>query len=331
MGNDARTTPHRRVLVVTGDDFGLTPGVNEGIVQAHERGILTHASLMATGGAFAEAVRLAGRTPSLSVGVHLMLVDGRTCLPARLIPSLVCPDGRFRPTPGAMARDWVLGRVSAREVELEWRAQIERVIGAGIRPSHLDSHKHAHMWPPLFEVAVRLAAEYSVPAVRVAAERPAVRLLLEAWRDPRARRQAALNLLMAPLAWADVRKLPRGNPTPPRFVGLVYTGLVTPDRLARALRRLPAGGGELMTHPGFVDEALASVRTRLRAERERELTLLCAAETRELIEREGIQLAQRAGGRAEGGAEAAPAERKHEEPPTPRVARGAEGDQCCAS
>jgi predicted glycoside hydrolase/deacetylase ChbG (UPF0249 family) len=282
----------KRTLTITGDDFGLTPGINRGIVVAHTRGVLTHASLMATAPFAADAIRLARDTPSLSVGVHLMLVDGAPCLPGRLVPTLVDGGRHFRPSAGAFVRDWVLARLNVIEVELELRAQIERVFAGGVRPTHLDSHTHLHMWPPIFEIVARLALEYEIPSIRLALERPLLRLVIETAGDPVARHHAVHNLSMAPLAWVDARMFAPWKQRPAAFAGRTYTGMMTPERLARVIARLPAGDSELMTHPGYVDEHLASVRTCLREERERELEILCAPSTRALLERECVRLAE---------------------------------------
>jgi chitin disaccharide deacetylase len=307
-----------RILAVNGDDFGLTPGITRGILDAHTYGVLTHASLVASGPFAAEAIALARDTPSLSVGLHLVLVDGRPCLPTRLVPSLL-DDGRcFRATAGAFVRDCVLARVARREVESELRAQIERALAGGIRPTHLDSHKHVHMWPPIFEIVTRLASEYGIPSVRVALERPVGRLLLETRRDPAARRQAVANLGMTPLAWMDTHRLAAARLTRTAFAGLAYTGILTPQRLAGLIARLPAGRTELMTHPGYVDDHLSAVTTRLRRERELELELLCSPDTRTLLERESVDLAQRGSERNTGG-------RSHSRP----VCR--KGHLCCES
>jgi predicted glycoside hydrolase/deacetylase ChbG (UPF0249 family) len=259
---------------VTGDDFGLTPGVNAGMVHAHRHGILTHASLMVRAPFASEALALAHQAPSLAVGVHLGLVDGRPCLPPSRVPTLVDGEGRFRRTAGEFVRDWAAARIAEGEVERELRAQVEALCEAGFRPAHLDSHKHVHMWPPVFEMVVRLAGEYRVPEVRLALERPIAALALENVGDRRAFRQSIDNAMMLPLGWLARRALERHGVAPAWFLGRVHTGLLTPDRLARALRRIPPGRAELMTHPGYVDEELERVRTRLRAEREGELALL---------------------------------------------------------
>src|SRR2546427_10055734 len=145
----------RRTLIVNGDDFGLTSGVNAGILHAHERGILTSASVFANAPATEEALELARRTVTLGVGCHLTLVDGAPLLPPSQVPSLA-PDGLFRATWWAFISAMVGRRVALREIERELTAQIDRVTSAGVRPTHLDSHKHVHAYPPAFETVSRL-------------------------------------------------------------------------------------------------------------------------------------------------------------------------------
>lgn len=283
-----------RTLAITGDDFGLTPGVNTGIMDAHLRGVLTHASLMASAPFVDEATALAVLHPSLGVGLHVVLVDGRPVLSPRDVPTLVTPDGAFRVTPFDFVRDWVLGRIALDEVEREVRAQVAVMTAAGLRPTHIDSHKHVHLWPPVFDVVAKTAARHGIQSIRVPFEQPMLSLVSESlWIAP-ARKQAVGNALTAPLAVHALRELERRHLSPRWFLGRVYTGMMTESRLEHALRRMPPGVGELMTHPGYPDEELARVRTRLRLERAADVELLCAVRTRELLRRTGVTLADRA-------------------------------------
>src|SRR5205823_3720263 len=160
-----------RQLVVNADDLGLTAGVNDGIFDAHDMGILTSASLFANAPATADAVRRARARSSLGVGAHLTLVDGTPTLPARSIPTLVTGDGRFRASWRPFIVACLQGRVSLGEVERELTAQIEQIRAMGISPTHLDAHKHVHLYPPVFAIVARLAARFGIPVVRVPYER----------------------------------------------------------------------------------------------------------------------------------------------------------------
>lgn len=281
-----------RRLVVNGDDFGLTLGVNAGILAAHTHGILTSASLFPNASATADAIAIARRTPSLGVGCHLTLVDGAPTLSAPELRTLA-PGGRFRPTWAAFIADTVLARIDVGEIERELTAQIGRLAAAGLRLTHLDSHKHVHAHPLVFQVVVRLARRFGIGTVRVPYERPALAVFWRYRHLARARRQALENLALAPFAASDRESLRRsGLPPAPHFVGRALTGAFTPAAFQLLLRSLPPGTTELMMHPGYLDPALERVRTRLRRQRADEVALLTAAATIELVARERISLSQ---------------------------------------
>ena len=282
-------TPPRR-LVVNGDDFGLTPGINAGIADAHRYGILTSASMFANAPATAEALAIARQTPTLGVGCHLALVDAEPLSPPSAIPTLV-RDGRFRPTWASFAAALLAGRVSLREIERELSAQIDRIRSSGVELSHLDAHKHVHACPPLFSVVARLAGRFGIRRVRVPWERPATALVWRHAGQAGARRQALENAALAPWALRDQRLLAsHGLPPAPRFLGRVLTGLFTAASLHTLVAAVLPGTSELMLHPGYTDAALDRVRTRLREERTREVELLTAAATWDAVARAGIAL-----------------------------------------
>src|SRR6266550_6103724 len=161
-----------RQLVVNADDLGLTIGVNDGIFDAHDLGILTSASLFANAPATDDAIRRARWHRSLGVGAHLTLVDGAPILHSRQVPSLVTGDGRFRRSWKPFIVACLRGRISMREVELELTGQIERLQKSGVALTHLDAHKHVHAYPPIFAIVARLAVRFGIPVVRVPYERP---------------------------------------------------------------------------------------------------------------------------------------------------------------
>jgi hopanoid biosynthesis associated protein HpnK len=278
-----------RNLVVNADDLGLTPGVNTGIFDAHDRGVLTSASLFAHAPATADAVRRAWARPSLGVGVHLALVDGTPMLPPHRVPSLVEDDGRFRASWKPFIVACLRGRVALDEVERELTAQIDRIRSEGIRLTHLDAHKHVHAFPPIFTIVARLAERFGIPVVRVPYEK-----WLPVWGDDKQRRtarvQALVNAAMLPWARRDYRTAAEHGLRAPQFVGRSHTGVLSADSLEGLLHRLRPGVTELMVHPGYVDAALSQTRTRLLASRAEEVQLLCATDTHHLVVDEGIQL-----------------------------------------
>jgi predicted glycoside hydrolase/deacetylase ChbG (UPF0249 family) len=261
-----------RTLVVNADDLGLTVGVNDGIFDAHDHGILTSASLMARPSAAADAIRRARSRPALGIGVHLTLVDGAPMLPPDRVPTLLQDDGRFRMSWRPFIVACLMGRVSMRDVERELTAQIEYVTSNGITPTHLDSHKHVHLYPPVFEVVASLAERFRVPVVRVPYERTLADLPLAVW------------------ALQDYRLAASRRLITPHFVGRAMTGVMTADSLGAALRTLAAGPTELMVHPGYVDDSLRRLSTRLLASREAEVALLTSRAIAQLVTDEHLRL-----------------------------------------
>jgi predicted glycoside hydrolase/deacetylase ChbG (UPF0249 family) len=278
-----------RHLVVNADDFGLTVGVNDGIVRAHDRGILTSASVFANAPATADAIRRVRVRSSLGVGVHLALVDGSPMLPPNRVPSLIEGDGRFRASWKPFIVACLRGRIAFEEVERELTAQIDRIRSEGIRLTHLDAHKHVHAFPPIFAIVARLAKRFRIPVVRVPFERWS-----PAWGDGRqrrtVRRQALVNLAMLPWARRDYRLASRQALRTPQFAGRTHTGVLSADSIEGLVRRLRPGVTELMVHPGFVDDALLRTDTRLLSSRAEEVQLLCAPTTQDLLVDEQIQL-----------------------------------------
>ncbi|HWF86195.1 MAG TPA: ChbG/HpnK family deacetylase [Vicinamibacterales bacterium] len=278
-----------RNLIVNADDLGLTVGVNDGIFDAHDHGILTSASLFAGAPATFDAIRRARSRPSLGVGVHLALVDGAPTLPPRRIPTLVDADGRFRRSWKPFIVACLRGRVSLAEVELELAAQFDRLRSAGVRLTHLDAHKHVHAYPPVFAVVARLAGRFGIPVVRVPYERwPQI------GGDAGSRgtlwRQALLNAALLSWARRDYATAASYGLQTPRFIGRIHTGILSASALAGLVRSVPPGVTELMVHPGYADADLERTGTRLLESRQTELDLLCRLETRALIIGERIDL-----------------------------------------
>jgi predicted glycoside hydrolase/deacetylase ChbG (UPF0249 family) len=279
-----------RRLIVNADDFGLTTGVNRGIVETHSGGIVTSTTLMANSAAFDDAVQLAQSNPLLSVGCHLVLVDGTPLLNADRVASLINPadPGRFRQNISGFALRALTGRLDAHEIEAEATAQIRKLQSAGIQVSHIDSHKHTHMFPQALRPLLRAAKTCGVRAIRnpfgwMAFSRVANRPLL--WQ--RYGQVKLLNLLAGKFrrAVADA-----GMVTTDGSVGVVATGALDDKLIHFILETLPEGTWEFVTHPGYNDADLAGIHTRLRESREVELSILSSVATRVLLDRKGIQL-----------------------------------------
>ncbi len=231
-----------RNLIVNADDLGWTAGVNRGIAEAHRNGIVTSASLLANGQAFAEGVALARDAGGLGLGVHLNLNDGPPVAPGESVPSLVNDAGEFEGGADGLLLKIATRGLSVREVELEWNAQISKVRDAGIEPTHLDGHKHVHMLPGLFEIALRLAKRHGIGAIRVSHEASSLRSALSTGE-----RRAAVVLkqgvqarglkLLARDAHEQAERA--GMSTADYFCGIAQTGELTKEGVARLLRNLP--------------------------------------------------------------------------------------------
>ncbi|MGH6976619.1 MAG: hopanoid biosynthesis-associated protein HpnK [Stellaceae bacterium] len=233
-------------LIVTADDFGLAPAVNEAVEQAHRRGILSAASLMVTAPAAGDAVDRARRLPGLGVGLHLVLVDGQPALPPKEIPDLVGPDGRF-PTNVTAAGINIFCRPRARaQLEREIRAQLELFRKTGLPLDHVNSHHHFHIHPTIAATLVRLAPQYGIKAVRVPTERP-----IESWHAGGDRLFRRLLAWINQVPWTRSlrRQLDRaGIRANDCVLGLSDTGDMRADRVARYLANLPEGVSELYVH-----------------------------------------------------------------------------------
>jgi len=293
-GYNPRAVTAMKQLIVNADDFGMAPGVNRAILEAHSNGIVTSTSLLANGAAFDEAAAAARANPSLAIGVHLNLTQGRPLSDPARLGALVNPAGEFIGTSEALYMRMVAGRVALDAAEREFRAQIERVLAAGIRPTHLDGHQHIHVWPPIFALTARLAAEYGMAGVRSPRERRVG--LPGLWRrNARVRGkilvQAGVGLGLAFLSVASRAALLAAKvATPDYFYGVSATGYLDRGALEDVLRDVPDGVSELMCHPGYVDAALERVETRLVRQREMELDAVGGPDARNLAARFGVEL-----------------------------------------
>jgi chitin disaccharide deacetylase len=279
-----------RRLIVNADDFGFTSGVNRAIIEAHTKGVVTSSTLMATGRAFEEAVSLAKGVPKLSIGCHVVLIDGEPVTAPQRISSLT-RSREFRDGLKSFAVRALTGRMAADEIASEVAAQIQKLQSAGISVSHVDTHKHTHLFPQILRPLLRAARECGVRAVR----NPfGPRLPLRSSR-----------LIAKPNMWTrytELRVLARfaskfreavaheGFIAPGGTLGIEVTGSLD-ERLFEAIAAsIPDGTWELVCHPGYNDPDLEAARTRLRESRETELRVLTLPSARNLLSHHGIQL-----------------------------------------
>lgn len=260
-----------RRLIVNADDFGFTRDVNAGIVEAHTRGILTAATLMANGGAFDDAVRLWRSHPSLDVGVHCVLIGGH---------SLV--DGR--PYPRSIREFLHAVTLGSMNPYTELKPQVEKIVNAGFSPTHMDAHKHTHLHPKVLEAVARLSEEFGIRWIRRPFDFPlsgtgmpvSKRIVGRAFGFVRPRFQAILER--------------RGCRMTDHFAGFALTGRFTAAELTGLFARLPEGTTEFMCHPGRCTEELRSAPTRLKESREQELEALIAPHVRSMLKQHAIEL-----------------------------------------
>jgi predicted glycoside hydrolase/deacetylase ChbG (UPF0249 family) len=235
--------PRTPYLIVNADDLGLRSGVNRAVFEAHDRGIVTSASLMAGGPAFDEAVAGAIARPRLSVGVHLALHEMQPVLTRASIPNLVGENGNLKPL-GQVVRALLLGRVPLAQAEAEYAAQIERVIASGIRPTHLDSHCHLHALPSIARIVHRLGARFGIACAR----KPQMRSLGDLRGAPLSR--WPVSILISSSSRVARRGIDPALRTPAELVGLAQSGDVDERWVVRAIGTLvPGCVSELMLHP----------------------------------------------------------------------------------
>ncbi len=281
-------------LIVNADDLGWTDGVNRGILEAFHHGIVTSTSLLANGTAFSGGVEAARSAPGLGVGVHLNLSDGPPVADRETVTGLLNDEGEFAGGPESLLLRRARRGLPLEEVESEWDAQIQKVRDAGIAPTHLDGHKHVHMLPGLFEIALKLAKRHGIGAIRVSLESSSLRTALSSGAKKKTRvvikqgvQARGLKLLAR-----DTRKQAAhaGISTADYFCGIEQTGELTREGVEHFVKSLPDGTTELICHPGYADAALQKTSTRLQDSRQTELQILTDTGIRNLVASLGIRL-----------------------------------------
>lgn len=279
-------------LIINADDFGLSPGVNRGIVSAFRDGVLTSTTMLVNLGAFADATRLAREHPELPVGIHLSLLWGRPVSPPAEVPSLVDRDGRFPDTLGRLGARYLLGRLSREQVTLEFRNQVRAFLETGLRPTHVDTHKHIHCLSGILDCLISAVGEFGIDRVRLPREEPSGRFSRAGAAAP-SRGSWTANLkrqLIRFLCRGGAARLRRaGIHTTDRFVGIGQTGSLNSEVLNLILCNLGDGTTEVMCHPGYDDEEARQYSSML-AHREVELAALRDPRIRECIDSREIRL-----------------------------------------
>ena len=284
-----------RQLIVNADDFGLTGGVNRAITETHAQGVVTSTTLMASGPAFGDAVERARATPGLSVGCHVVLVDGVPVSEPGAIDTLLAirsaEPGHFHSKLSNVAARAVFGGFDRDQLVEEITAQIRKIQASGLTVTHLDTHKHTHMFPEILAAVVRAARICGVPAVRNPFV-PIKAMVVKSLRQKPAlwKRYGQVRVLRSFAGQFGQKMRRAGLRTPDGTVGVIETGLFDASLLRQALVNLPDGTWELVCHPGYDDAELRAANTRLVGSREEERQLLTSPELRALLEEQKIRL-----------------------------------------
>lgn len=234
---------NQALLVVNADDFGISEGANQAIIDAHLNGIVTSTSLLANGGAFDHAVELAKKHPSLGVGVHFTLTEGQPI--ANNVPELLAANGELPLSNQPYARALLQGRLPRAAIHREFEAQVNRIIDAGIHPTHADGHKYIHLLPGIAPIAAEIAQKFAIPFMRVPHR------FTESFSLKRATRLPGLLILfgMAQLAYRTTKKAKLR--TIDRFAGFIDTGHLTQATIQKLLHKPKPGLTELVCHPAY--------------------------------------------------------------------------------
>jgi hopanoid biosynthesis associated protein HpnK len=245
-------------LIITSDDFGLSPGVNAAVEKAWKEGLLTCASIMPGGAAFDEAVKIAGRNPGLQVGLHLTLVQGRAVLPASQIPDLVNEAGEFSDNPVSAGMRYFFDKGLYKQILREIEAQIERVKDAGIPLSHLDGHLNIHLHPAVFGFLTELMPRYGITSFRLSRERLAHNLRFDQQRRFGKTVERVIFGALADHARPHLDK--QGILYAGEVKGVLNSGRMTEKYILQILDDLNEGLTELYFHPGILPDAEISHR-----------------------------------------------------------------------
>lgn len=262
-------SPPRR-LIVNADDFGRSSAINQAVIRAHREGILTTASLMVGGAAFAEAVALARTHPRLGVGLHLTLVRGSAVLPRAEIPGLVDARGEFSRNPAGAGFRYFFRRRLHGQLRREIHAQFAKFRATGLPLDHVNGHLHLHLHPTIFRLLMDDAAPLGIQCLRLTSDPFRLNLRLASGRFFSRLGHAVIFHRLAARARPALAR--SGIKHPRAVFGLLQNARVDEAYLQRLLPRLPAGESELYSHPSLDDfkhefDALVSPRVREQVKR----------------------------------------------------------------
>ncbi|MBD2238446.1 hopanoid biosynthesis-associated protein HpnK [Aulosira sp. FACHB-113] len=242
--------PNPRHVIINADDFGFSSGVNQAIIQAYEQGVLTSTSLMVTGDAAEDAIAWAGNHPNLAVGLHLVLVCGKSALPPSQIPHLVDSGGNFSESPFQAGLRYQFHSAAREELRQEIRAQLTKFRDTGLTLSHIDGHLHLHTHPVVLRILVELAQEFNIRVIRLPSEELAMTLKLD--------RAGLLNKLVWSGVFGRLRSYgenllnSHGIKYADRVYGLLQTGNMSEEYLLGLIPQIQADLVEIYSHPAVI-------------------------------------------------------------------------------
>lgn len=271
-------------LLVNADDFGLTEGITDGIIAAHQDGIVTSTSIIAGGSAFDYAVTRAMANQALGIGVHLTLVEERAVSDPRDISTLAGPNGKLPRSYRELLMGLLRGRVRGEHVELELRAQVLKCFKAGLMPTHLDSHQHLHTMPSILHTVVRIAEEFHIRGLRLARDLPPRRAAF--WHNG----YLPKTVLCMMARWDALSLRSQSFHICDRMRGLFESGGLQERQLLSILKQLPEGTTELVCHPGKADLQSRTAYGDWNYDWETELNALTSPAVRNMLRSQNIQL-----------------------------------------
>ncbi len=230
-------------VIFSADDFGLSDSVNAAVTLAHRDGVLDQASLMVAGGAAEDAVRRAHASPSLRVGLHLVVIEGKASLSPAEIPDLVDAAGQFPSDQARLGINYFFHPKIRRQLAREIRAQFQAFAATGLTLDHANAHKHMHLHPTVGRLMIDIGREFGLREVRVPAEPPHI------IAEPGTRVSLGDRVLYLWTRLLRRQAREAGMTMNDYCFGLAWSGHMTIDRVRRLLERLPDGTSEIYFHP----------------------------------------------------------------------------------
>ncbi len=274
-----------RQVIINADDFGLCSGVNQAVAQAHTNGVLTSATIMANMPAAAEAVKIAKKLPDLGVGVHLNLFEGKALSEDKGIECLLNADGGFAFSPGKLSLLSVCRPKFRNAIRTELSAQIQWVIDNGIKPTHLDSHKHIHSFPPIFPIVCELARRFEIAAIRFTFEPKNISAMPWPLSSEVGRKNAKTVRIMAKINRIQNSDFLKTDV----LLGVTHIGKIDVNFFKAVALYNSAAITEVMTHPGLED-GLDPEKATLLHQRKGEFQALCSERTKQYFKDGRVKL-----------------------------------------